>query len=228
MISNCPHCKTSLKLGDAQKAKLQKALDALAPGKKLTIKCPSCTKPIMLEAAASPQAKGTSVITPPGPPDLGWLKEKALQDNDRIEDVPMALVLYPGNEQRELVRDALEQVGYQVAFADTVDDAKERMRFVSFACVVQYSQFEGPKLESSSFHLYMRDMSMQRRRYLFYILIGPEFSTLYNLQALAYSANLVVNDKDLFHMSTALRKAIPLYEAIFGPFMEELTSAGKS
>lgn len=223
MISNCPNCKTTLKLGDAQKAKLQKALDALEPGKKLTIKCPSCTKPIMLEATAS-----AGDISPPGPPDLSWLKESAVQDDDRIEDVPMALVLYPENEQREIVRDALEQVGYQVVFAESVDHARENMRFVNYACVVQHSQFECPKLEDSSFHRYMRDMSMQRRRYLFYILIGSEFNTLYNLQALAYSANLGINDKDLYHMGTALRKAIPLYEIVFGPFMEELTSAGKS
>ena len=228
MISNCPNCKTTLKLGDAQKAKLQKALDALEPGKKITIKCPSCTKPIMLESTKSATAKNTGGISPPEPPDLSWLKENAVQEDDRIEDVPMALVLYPENEQRDIVRDALEQVGYQVIFANSVDNARERMRFVNFACVVQHSQYECPKLEDSSFHLYMRDMSMQRRRYLFYILIGSEFNTLYNLQALAYSANLGINDKDLYHMGTALRKAIPLYEEVFGPFMEELTSAGKS
>ena len=74
----------------------------------------------------------------------------------------------------------------------------------------------------------MRDMAMQRRRYLFYILIGKEFSTLYNLQALANSANLVINEEDLYHMGIALRKAIPMYEELFGPFMEELASAGKS
>ena len=224
MISNCPNCKTALKLGEAQKEKLQKAIDALEPGKKLTIKCPSCSKPIMLESTTS----STGGIIPPGPPDLSWLKENAVQEDDRIEDVPMALVLYPANEQRDIVRDALEQVGYQVVFADSVDNARERMRFVNFACVVQHSQFECPKLEDSSFHQYMRNMSMQRRRYLFYILIGSEFNTLYNLQALAYSANLGINDKDLYHMGTALRKAIPLYEIVFGPFMEELTSSGKS
>jgi hypothetical protein len=74
----------------------------------------------------------------------------------------------------------------------------------------------------------MSEMSMQRRRYLFYILIGPEFNTLYNLEALANSANLVVNEKDLLHLGLALRRAIPMYEELFGPFMEELTSAGKS
>jgi len=227
MISNCPHCKTLLKLGETQKVKLQKALDALEPGKKLTIKCPSCAKPIMLESPHS-SAKNVGGIAPPGPPDLSWLKDSAVQEDDRIEDVPMALVLYPDNEQRDIVRDSLEQVGYQVVFGKDIEEARERMRFVSFACVVLHSQFESPKLEDSTFHQYMRNMSMQRRRYLFYILIGPEYHTLYNLQALAYSANLVINEKDLYHMSTALRKAIPLYEEIFGPFMEELVSSGKS
>jgi hypothetical protein len=229
MISNCPSCNAAIKLGDAQKEKLQKALDALEPGKKLTIKCPSCTKPIMLEATASSgEATSADGITPPGPPDLSWLKESSVEDDDHLEDVPMALVLYPDNEQREIVKDALEQVGYQVVFGDSIDEARDRMRFVSFACVVQYSQFECPKLEDSTFYHYMRNMSMQRRRYLFYILIGPEFNTLYNLQALAHSANLVVNEKDLYHLGIALRKAIPMYEQVFGPFMEELTSAGKT
>ena len=225
MISNCPHCKKVLKLGDAQKAKLQKALDALEPGKKLTIKCPACTKPIALEASAAKGKPAAGGVTPPSPPDLGWLKESAVDQDERIEDVPMALVLHPENEQLEIVKDALEQVGYQVMTVNNIDDARERMRF---ACVVQQSQFEGPKLADSTFYHYMRNMSMQRRRYLFYILIGPEFHTLYNLQALAYSANLVINEKDLYHMGVALRKAIPMYEEVFGPFMEELTSAGKT
>ena len=99
MISNCPNCKTALKLGEAQKEKLQKALDALEPGKKLTIKCPSCTKPIILE----PTTSASGSINPPGPPDLSWLKENVVQEDERIEDIPMALVLYPSNEQRDIV-----------------------------------------------------------------------------------------------------------------------------
>ncbi len=51
--------------------------------------------------------------------------------------------------------------------------------------------------------------------------------TLYDLQALAYSANLVVNDDDIPHFSLLLRKTIPEYEALFGPLMEELRLAGK-
>jgi len=228
MISSCPHCKQTLKLGEAQQAKLQKALDDLKPGKRLTIKCPSCNKGIALDSKGMAGQNMPGGIKPPGPPDLSWLKEGHLQDDEKLADIPMALVLFPKTEKLKIVRDALEQVGYQIIVADSVEQAMERMRFVSFACVILHSQFEGLNLEESTFHKYMRDMAMQRRRYLFYILIGPEFQTLYSLQALAYSANLVVNEDDLYHLSVALRKAIPQYEELFGPFMEELASSGKS
>ena len=163
MISSCPHCQNTLKLGDSQKAKLQKALDALAPGKKLTIKCPACQQPIALESGAAVQGSAGG-LKPPGPPDLSWMKEDSLQDEDKLEDVPMALILFPDNKQREIMRDAIEAVGYQVVFAANIEDAHERMRFVNFACVIQYSQFDGPSLENSDFHKYMREMAMSRHR----------------------------------------------------------------
>lgn len=229
MINACPHCTSPLKLGEAQLAKLQTALAALEAGKKLTIKCPSCQKPILLDATgAAGGAPGRPAIAPPGPPDLGWLKEGRLQDEEKGEDVPMALLLFPEGKQRELVREAIEGVGYQVVLANSVPEAQERMRFVNFACIVLHSQLEGSGLEKSAFHKHMRDMSMARRRYIFYILIGPEFSTLYNLQAMAWSANLVVNDNDLLHLGIALRRSVPMYEELFGAYMEELTSAGRS
>ncbi|MDW7773009.1 MAG: hypothetical protein SCH71_08985 [Desulfobulbaceae bacterium] len=227
MISSCPHCNKALKLGEAQQKKLQSALDALEPGKKLTIKCPACKKGITL-AAGDIATENPDALRPPGPPDLTWLKEEGLNDEKNLEDIPMCLVLFPRDEKLEIVRDTLEQVGYRITVAENVEQAIESMLFNNYASIVLHSQFDGPQLENSLFHKHMRDMPMQRRRYIFYILVGPEFQTLYNLQALACSANLVVNENDLYHLGVALRKAIPQYEELFGPYMEELSSAGKS
>jgi len=58
----------------------------------------------------------------------------------------------------------------------------------------------------------------------FYILIGEEFSTLYDLEALSYSANLVVNTQEIPELLTVLRKAIPRYEELFGSLMAELNT----
>jgi hypothetical protein len=56
--------------------------------------------------------------------------------------------------------------------------------------------------------------------------VGPSFFTLYNLEALANSANLVVNEKELPDLLTILRKAIPQYEELFGTLMAELSAFG--
>jgi hypothetical protein len=138
----------------------------------------------------------------------------------------MALVLHQAGEERKRIGASLEAVGYQVFMADTVNDALERMRFVNFSCIAFQAKLEG-NIEQSTFHAHMRSLPMDRRRYIFYLLIGENFHTLYNLEALAYSANLTVNTGDLRHLDIVLRKSIPTYEELFGPMLEELGAYGK-
>jgi hypothetical protein len=73
----------------------------------------------------------------------------------------------------------------------------------------------------------MREMNMSRRRYIFYVLLGEQFNTLYDLEALANSVNLVINDSEIPLIGTVLKKAIPEFETLFGPLMEELRVMGK-
>ncbi len=230
MITNCPHCGTPLRLSESQQTRLKKALAALEPGRQLTIRCPHCKKPIRIgnngPTGQETAARGPAGVRPPAPPDLDWLKTGRFQGEEKVEDVPMALVLFGEMPARDRIREAMESVGYQVMTVDTADEAIERMRFVNFACVVFHSNMEG-SLDSSVFHRYMREMAMERRRYIFYILIGPEFHTLYDLEALAASANLVVGEDDLQYFDIILRKAIPAYEELFGPILEELGAQGK-
>jgi hypothetical protein len=133
----------------------------------------------------------------------------------------------PEVPERKVVIEAAEKFGYRVEMADTPDQAIGKMQFVNFASVFLHSGFEPGGIESGLFHQYMRNLKMGRRRFIFYVLIGPEFKTLYNLQALASSANLVVNDAEIPYIETVLRKTIPEYEALFGPLMEELRIAGR-
>lgn len=227
MISNCPHCGVALKFNESQRAKFQQAIEALEPGKKLTLKCPQCNKAIQLNADKKAAPAATTTITPPSPPDLDWLKTGHFQEDEKVEDVPMALVLHPDPAAMEKVKTAMESVGYRVLTADSVEEAIEQMRFISFACIAFHADFEPGGLDSSIFHDYMRQMAMERRRYIFYILIGPQFHSLYDMEALACSANLVVAEQDLKYFDIMLRKAIPAYEELFGPILEELGAYGK-
>lgn len=227
MISNCPHCQVALNFNEPQRAKFKQALKALEPGKKLTIKCPQCKKTIPLNADKKTAPVATSTITPPTPPDLEWLKTGHFQEDEKVEDVPMALVLHPDPAAMKKVEDAMESVGYRVLTADSVEEAIKQMRFISFACVVFHADFEPGGLDNSIFHDYMRQMTMERRRYIFYILFGPQFHSLYDTEALTWSANLVVAEQDIKYFDIMLRKAIPSYEELFGPILEELGSYGK-
>lgn len=237
MIVSCPSCGKQLKLPK----KIEENVKALAAGKTLTIKCPQCSGGIPLSAdmamsapASSKAAQGKKqeqkaarFVTPPPPPDISWLKDGRYEGKDTIEDVPMALILMNEGPEREHVINALEGIGYKAELADSIQDAIEKIQFVDYACIVLHSLYESNGILANAFHRQMCMMNMAKRRFIFYIVIGKEFKTFYNLQALTYSANLVVNDNEVPKFGIILRKAIPEFEELFGPIMEELRHHGR-
>ena len=237
MIINCPSCGKQLKLPK----KIVENVTEMPPGKTLSIKCPQCSGAISLHAGMlSPlpaagkagqgrpgEAKPSGFVTPPPPPDISWLQEGRYEGKETIEDVPMALILMQEGPAREKVIGSLEGIGYRAELVDSTTDAIEKIQFVDYACIVHHSQYESNGINTSAFHGQMCAMNMSKRRFIFYILIGKEFRTLYNLQALVYSANLVVNDQEVPKFDIILRKAIPEYEELFGPIMEELRHYGR-
>ena len=67
-----------------------------------------------------------------------------------------------------------------------------------------------------------------RRRLLFYAIVGPRLHTLYDLEALAFSANLVINDREMPHLEPVLRKGLRDYEKLFRPLIDALSGEGAS
>jgi hypothetical protein len=231
MIVNCPQCGKQLRLGE----KILESMNRLEPGRKVKLKCIGCGGAFAIDAGSvigaspgkAPGAGKAAGITPPGPPDVSWLKDGTFDDKDVVEDIPRALVLMPGIPSKDVVVNACSEFGYLVEEAADPDEAVEKMRFVNYAAVFLHTKYEPGGVRSGGFAEFMRKMAMSRRRYIFYVLIGEQFRTLYDLQALAYSANLVINEEDAPYVGTILRKAIPEYEALFAPLMEELRIAGK-
>lgn len=237
MIVNCPHCGKQLKLSD----KIRESVRQLGPGRKIKVKCVHCAVPFGLDDTslklASPDRKAGRPrpdefalggrVRPPAPPGTEWLKDGTFEEKEIVEDIPRALVLMPDSSIRNTVVEAAADFGYRVEQASTAEDAIDKMRFVNYAAVFLHDRFEDGGLNSSKFHQFMRIMNMARRRYIFYVLIGQQFDTLYDLQALAHSVNLVVNDTEVPFIGTVLKKAIPEFETLFGPLMEELHVVGK-
>ncbi len=235
MITDCPNCRKKLKLSP----KIEDSLRLLSPGKSLRINCPQCGSAILLDTAmlspetppgtaASPRPPATSQqVTPPPPPDLSGLDTSSYEAKGVVEDIPKALILMPDSPDFHLITEAMEALGYQPSFVHSAEEAIEKMQFATYAAVILHSHYEGSSLEDGTFHQFIRAMNMNKRRYIFYMLIGPEFHTLYDLQALTCSANLVVNDQDLAQLALILRKAIPQYETMFGAIMQEMNTLGR-
>jgi hypothetical protein len=245
MIDTCPHCQEPLNLSDVQKSKVQTALDKLPPGNLLKLGCPQCQKPFELKSdgtlpgqkpqksAVAPSGglplKGARNIevTPPPPPDLDWLASGQMQEKEIVEDTPMVLILVNKGPGLSSVREAYEDEGFLPVFSDSLEGAIDRLQFTPFAALVLHSRFEGDSLESNSFHKFIKKMTMTRRRNIHYTLIGPEFQTLYDLQALSNSANLVVNDNELNNFRLILKKSLHESQKLFGPLADSMVRHGK-
>lgn len=162
----------------------------------------------------------------PKPPDLGWLSSGVYSEKEVVENVPHVLIMIGDEELAARVSAAFGELGYQPTYARSAEEAIAKMQFVNFEAVVLHSRFEGGELNDSTVHQYLREMAMSRRRYIFYVLIGPEFRTLYDLESLAYSANLVVNDSNAGHFPIILKRGINEYQELFGPYLEALGNYG--
>ncbi|MFZ5776125.1 MAG: hypothetical protein ACOY3Z_11640 [Thermodesulfobacteriota bacterium] len=163
----------------------------------------------------------------PKPPELTWLTSGVFDKKDVVEDVPHALLLIGDGEVKTQVSMMVAGLGYTPVFVDSAEEAIDKMQFMNFEAIFLHSRFEGPGgVGDSLFHRHMCEMGMSKRRYIYYVLIGPEFRTLYDLEALANSANLVVNDREVEHLAVVIRKGQNDYETLFGPYLETLKQYG--
>ncbi len=233
MISQCPYCSKDLNLTAAQQEKVASALANLQSGT-LKLGCPHCRKAIQLQKDGSSSMAGSVAqageLQQPGQPaypDISWLASGMYDEKKNIEDIPKVLVLMPDGEGKDAVVKTFEDIGYQVDLAESSIDAIAKMRFVSFAAVVLHSSLDR-SLADSPFHAYMHSMSMDTRRYIYYIIVGREFHTLYDLEALSYSANVVINDNEIAHFDIILRKGLRDYDDLFGPYINAIKDYEKN
>lgn len=228
---SCPLCKKSIELqadgtpvkhaASDDKGVMKEVLyeehvgDEDSPAAEMVEKIKEAPKPIKPPPSA------------PKAPDVGWLSSGDFKEEGIVKDIPLVMILMADGAARSTVAEAFIEKGYQAEFPESAGAAKERMRFVNFAAIVLHSSFEGGNFADSSFHAHMCGLAMSTRRYIYYVLIGPEFHTLYDLEALSYSVNLVVNDNDVNYLGTALQKGLSDYDNLFGPYIEKLKEHAK-
>ncbi|SLM29432.1 conserved hypothetical protein [Desulfamplus magnetovallimortis] len=241
MITECPNCSQALRFSADHINKINAALERLPQGRTLKFGCPKCKKPIELDkegrvvdkeiSHASPSPiKSTNLHphSPPAPPDISWLFKGEAKAKDIVKNIPTAMVMIPDESMKAIVINTLKGKEYQIITPANVDEAINSMRFTDYSIVVYHVAYENKILKLHDFHQFMQQMSMANRRTIFYILIGPEFKTLYDLEALTNSANLVINDNEVKYMPALLTRGLSDFEELFRPYISILKAHGKS
>ena len=170
--------------------------------------------PDFFQKTARKEYEGPAVPQPPGD---SWLVNDT-PDGREDTAVLRALLLVRDAEQRSLVGVKLQHMGYTTAVVQSAEHALDELRTASYQLVVC-----GTDAAYSAFRDYLsHSVPQQRRRLLYYVLIGPDVHTCYDLEALAFSTNLVINVRELPYLEVILRKGFRDYEKLFRPFLEVL------
>lgn len=151
MNVNCPKCGKQLKLSD----KFKESLRQLKPEQKARVKCIQCEEPFQIDGAmlnGKPVPEGPKrgaaptlrrvVVKPPEPPDVSWLQEGVFDEQEVVEEIPLALILIPEQCGRAEVVKAVEALGYRAELATSAQAAIDKMEFVNYSGVILHAEFE--------------------------------------------------------------------------------------
>ncbi len=227
MLISCPHCSKQLKISEAAYSNIKK----LPPGKSLKVQCIHCQQGFPFNVNMIPEkesaTKHNSTVPPPGPPDISWLYDEGRTTKQMLEEFSRALLVVPSGEVKDTLLSEVEKQDFLVESPKDINEALEKIIHTPYQLVIYHSQYEKDGLAASSFHSHLSKMPIFERRNVFYVLVGPDMKTLYNLQALAFSANLVVNSADVIHIGNLLKKSMTEYRAFLQPLLEELRQIGE-
>ncbi|MBF0388778.1 MAG: hypothetical protein HQK71_01595 [Desulfamplus sp.] len=223
----CPICKEVIELNSDGSTSTTAAANLSMPQPHTE----SGSANIKAEEKTSPQKYANAIAvnlpTPPNPPDISWLMSGSNADSNLVENVKTAMVIVADQSMQNIISEALKTDLYQVYIPQNIEEAINSLRFKDYAIIIYHSRYEDKPLKNQDFHKFIQQMSMQKRRYIYYILIGPEFRTLYDLEALATSANVVINDREIKFFSTILTKLKSDYKKLFGAYLSMLKEHGK-
>ena len=173
--------------------------------------------------AAPPGDEQAESLAPP-PPDKDWLADCLDTGNTTsAANIPAALVAIVPDGRRALAADTLEKMGYQVDMAVTAAEGLDLLRASRYDLLLCEADRAFADL-----HRTIRQLPPGRRRLLFYAIVGPRLHTLYDLEALAFSANLVINDREMPYLEPVLRKGLRDYEKLFRPLIDALSGESAS
>ncbi len=228
MQIKCTECEHGINIPD----------EKIPQGRAFSIACPGCRAKIQVDHHLSsepmeepkpfieeePNAENESGSA------LGIILTSEFEDEDEefpIYDENDKLALILDETNKSLWVDVLEERGFRVQFARSPEHAVHKMIFTHYHFVILNEKYGNVALEKNPVYRTLVEMSMAIRRHIFFAVIGENFKTLNSMQAFGYSANLVINDKDMDKLARIVKKAISEHEMFYKVFKESLHAMGK-
>jgi hypothetical protein len=196
----CETCKTRLKIPD----------EKLPKDKVVNIPCPKCNGNISLDTRTLSEETSDETMV------------EFFEDDEKT-----ALICDDNQSNQEILISALKELGYRVSVGTDPKDVLEKMRFTHYDVIVLNEEFGGGPPSENPVLSHIQPMPIVTRRNIFFTLIGKQYTTLDNMMAFSKSANLVINQKDLFHIKNILRKSISDNDRFYKVFKETLKALGK-
>jgi CheY-like chemotaxis protein len=139
----------------------------------------------------------------------------------------LVLVCVDDASRQNVIKAALDQLGFTMFAAKSAEEAVERLRRDPFEVAIVDEQFQGSSALDNEVLQALQTMPMSIRRYMFVALLGRTYKTFDNMLAFSRSVNVVVNLNDLPHLPAILRKGITENNEFYRAFREMLTEVGK-
>lgn len=223
----CPSCQTRIAVTPpAAAAPSSPAAPALPPN---TMPPPGPPESAAPGAEEGPPASGLN-----GP---GWDKLKRevtleilkglgikapadLQDDDEFAEAPMALVCEDEPMFQEVMKEALQKLGFRVDVASTVDAALPLVRKQSHEIITVDNRF--PDDPEGGFRILqeVNGLPPERRRKIFVAFVSADLATMDTNSAFILGANLTVSKKDLKRLERILAQGRVEHEKLYRVFYQ--------
>jgi hypothetical protein len=215
MQVECSSCNKEINIPD----------NKVPQGQAFNLTCPSCKTKMRVDQHLKPPTTDPAESVDA----TSMLVDEEFEDDEEIEiyDEHDKIALILDRQNDDLWTTALTELEYKLQRAKSPEHAVHKLRFNQYHVVVFHEKFGGTTLETSPLYEFIRDMPMDTRRKTYIALVGENFKTLDNMEALAYSVNLVINEKELDQLETILKKSIGDNETFYKVYRETMTALGK-
>ena len=214
MLISCSKCSKEINIAD----------DKVPKGQAFNLTCPGCKTKMRVDqhlkapAGEEPLSASSMIVD-----DQDFDDDEEIEIYDEHDKI--ALILDRSND--EAWANALTELDYKLQRAKSPEHAIHKLKFNNYHVVAIHEKFGDTTLETSPLYEYVRDMSMDSRRKTFVALVGEKFKTLDNMEALACSVNVVINQKEMDQIEMVLKKSISENDGFYKVYRETMTALGK-